>query len=243
MKTVLKSVFIVAGAIIFLNGLIVSFISNANLGIFLAIALGALIILTALFFGKIKAWIRIAFIVIISAAVILSSFLLIYGKTDTASFEEDAVIVLGAAVHGKTPSLTLRHRLDKAVDYHKENPDALIIVSGGQGNGEEITEAAAMKSYLTEKGVNPDIIIEEAKATSTYENFTLSKTILDTRLGDDYSACFITNEYHILRASLCAKQAGFSSIAHSHSNTTLSYLLPGVLRECLAVVKHIVFGG
>ena len=241
MKIILKSVFTALGAIIFLNGLIVSFISNPNMGIFLAIALGAALILTTLFFEKIKGWIRITFIVLISLAVVFSSFLLIYGKTDTTDFDEDAVIVLGAAVHGKTPSLTLRHRLDKAVQFHQNNPDTLIVVSGGQGNGEDITEAEAMKNYLTEKGVNPEVIIEESEATSTYENFTLSKSLLDTRLGDDYSVCFITNEYHVFRASFCAKQAGISDSTHFHSSTTLSYLLPGVLRECLAVIKYFIF--
>lgn len=240
MKIVLKSIFSILGAIIFLNGLFICFASNLNAGNFFTLGLGTFIIFTTILFEKISRWMRTIFIVLISITVIFSSFLLIYGKTNTTNYEEDAVIVLGAAVHGKTPSRTLRHRLDKAAQYHQNNPDALIIVSGGQGNGEDISEAEAMKTYLVEKGVNSDIIIKEAQATSTYENFTFSKSILDTRLGSNYNVCFITNEYHIFRALLCANQSGVYNAVHLYSSTTPSYLVPGVLRECLAVIKYVI---
>lgn len=239
MKILLKSVLGSLGAIIFLNGALICLVSNFNIGNILTLCLGAFIILTAVLFERFSHWLRIIFVAIISVAILFSCFLIIYGKTDNTTYKEDAVVVLGAAIHGKTPSRTLKHRLDVAVKYHQKNPDALIVVSGGQGLQEDISEAEAMKTYLIEKGVNPLVIIKEDKATSTYENFIYSKNILDTRLELDYTACFITNEYHILRASLCAKRAGITA-THSHSDTTLSYLIPGVLRECLAVVKYIV---
>ena len=240
MKNVLKIAFIVIGGAIFTNGALISLVSNLNAGNFFTLALGILIIFTSLFFEKLTIWLRIALLSPIAIAVVFSSFLIIYGKTDIATYQEDAIIVLGAAVHGKTPSLTLRHRLDKAVNYHQKNPQALIIVSGGQGAQEEISEAEAMEIYLIKNGVNPDKIIREDRATSTYENFLYSKDILETKLGSDYSYSFITNEYHVFRARSCAGRAISAKPTHLHSNTKLSYLLPGVLRECLAVVKYIV---
>ena len=167
--------------------------------------------------------------------------MIIYGKSDSTTYTEDAVIVLGAAVHGKSPSLTLKKRLDKAVEYHKQNPNAIIIVSGGQGAQEDISEAEAMEIYLIDQGVAADKIIKEDKSTSTTENFTFSKEILDKHFNKEYTTCFITNEYHVLRAADCAKDVGFDDISHLHSNTNLSYLMSGSLRECLAVIKHIVF--
>lgn len=242
MKVILKSIFAALGSVLFLNGVIICFVSNINIGNFLCIALGLLVVLTVLFFKKIATWLRIILVAAITIAVVFSSFLIMSGITDNITYKEDAIIVLGAAVHGKTPSRTLRHRLNKAAGYHEKNPDALIVVSGGKGPQEDITEAEAMKLYLIDKGVDPDVIIMEDKATSTYENFTYSKKLLDKKLGKKYKACFITNEYHILRASLCAKKAGLPTLSHLHSNTTLSYLAPGVLRECLAVMKYILLG-
>ncbi len=244
MKKLFKTIFLCLGAGIFINGIALFFVSNVNLGNFLTVAMGAVIMLFALLFKKLTKWFKIILISGISIAVVCSSFLIFYGKNDTATYEEDAIIVLGAAVHGKTPSLTLKRRLDKAAKYlkHNSNPDAAIIVSGGQGNGEDISEAEAMQNYLIENhSIPPERIIKEDKSTSTYENFAYSKEILDERLSDDYTAVFVTNEYHILRANLCAKRAGIKNTNHLHSNTTLSYLASGVLRECLAVVKYIFF--
>ncbi len=241
MKNIFKIVIAAIGGIITLNGVALFFVSNVNLGNFLTIILGAVILLVALCFKKLCKWLKILLITGLSIAVVFSSFLILYGKSDTATYQEDAVIVLGAAVHGKTPSLTLKKRLDKAIEYNKQNPDAIIIVSGGQGQGEDITEAEAMEKYLIDKGIPANRIIKETSATSTYENFELSKEILTEKFGNDYTVCFITNEYHIFRSSLCSKTAGYNDISYLHSNTNLSYLVSGSLRECLAVVKYAVF--
>lgn len=173
--------------------------------------------------------------------VALSCSLIIYGKGDSVTYNEDAVIVLGAAVHGKTPGLTLKKRLDAAVKYHSENPDALIIVSGGKGFQEDIPEAEAMQSYLIENGVDRNKIIKEESATDTYENFLFSKALADRNFNGDYTVAYITNEYHIFRSRLCAEKVGIKGATHLHSNTPVSYLISGTLREFLAVMKYIIF--
>ncbi len=240
MKTIFKIIIASIGGIITLNGVALFFVSNVNLGNFLSVGLGAAIILIALLFNKIAKWLKILILSGIGIIIVSSSFLIINGKNDTVTYKEDAVIVLGAAVHGKTPSHTLKNRLDKAVEYHAKNPDAIIIVSGGQGAQEDIPEAEAMKIYLIEHGVESDKIVKEEKATSTTENFKFSKEILTEHFGNDYTVAFVTNEYHISRASFCADNAGIKNTTHFHSNTSTSYLLSGVLRECLAFVYHLI---
>ena len=241
MKKLIKIIVAIIGVVIALNGVTLFFVSNANLGNLLTVLLGVFILFTTLFFSQIAKWLKTLVIAGISVAILFSSFLVIYGKSDTVTYKEDAVIVLGAAVHGTTPSLTLKKRLDKAVEYHEQNPDAIIIVSGGQGNGEDITEAAAMEKYLVEHGVNPNKITKEDRSTSTLENFVFSKEILDNYFEEEYTTCFVTNEYHVLRAADCAKSVGIFNASHLHSNTNLSYLISGSLRECLAVIKYTVF--
>ncbi len=240
-KRLVPTIFIVIGASICLNGVALFFVSNLNLGNFLTVALGAGIVLTVVFFKMLNTLLKTVIIVAICIATLFSGFLIIYGLSDNVTYKEDAVIVLGAAVHGDTPSLTLRKRLDAAVEYHSQNPNAIIVVSGGKGQGENVTEAEAMEKYLLEKGVSREVIIKESAATSTYENFLFSNRLIKEKLGENPSVAYITNEYHIMRAGLCAKRAGIESITHLHSNTNLSYIISGVLRECLAVIKYAVF--
>ncbi len=244
MKSFLKIILAIFGGIIAFNGFALFFVSNVNLGNFLSVLLGGIIIFVTLMFKNISKWLKSILIVCISVAIVCSSFLIIYGKSDNATYNEDAIIVLGAAVHGKTPSLTLKRRLDTATKYLKQNsnPNVIIVVSGGQGAQEDIPEADAMENYLIKNcSIPQEKILKENASTSTYENFKFSNQILTEKLGKDYTAVFITNEYHILRANLCAKRAGIKNINHLHSNTTLSYLISGALRECLAVVKYAIF--
>ena len=80
-------------------------------------------------------------------------------KPDT---EVPVVIVLGAQVKGTRPSRALERRLKKAEAFLKEHPDTLAVLSGGQGEGEDITEAQCMYDWLTEHGIaSRGLILEE----------------------------------------------------------------------------------
>ena len=103
----------------------------------------------------------------------------ISGGTDNITYKEDAIIVLGAAVRGEEISGALQKRLDVAIEYYQKNPDVVIVVTGGQGPQEDITEALAMERYLLANGIPKEKIIKEEKATSTYENFKFSKVLLN----------------------------------------------------------------
>ena len=225
---ILRYVYIIAGALITLNGIAVAFTSNMNAGTVVTLMVGSVLMLIGLLFGKVSLFPR---------------FLLIYGVTDTASGNEDALIVLGAGVHGKKLSVALRGRLDTALEYSKENPRAVIVVSGGQGPQEDISEASAMKKYLLEKGIPEDKVICEDTSTSTTENFRNSKALLDELFPDGFKAAFVTNEYHIFRAERVARAAGFEKIAHVHYSTRAISVIPSLLRECLAVAKYTLSGG
>ena len=135
----------------------------------------------------------------------------------------------------------LAYRLNEAVEYLKKNPKAVVIVSGGQGNGESISEAEAMRRYLEKRGVSPERIVKEDKSTSTYENFRFSKAIADKMLGYGYDAVFVTNDFHVFRAERIGKQAGLSL---NRMGAPLDWYVfwPCTLRESLAVAKHFVFG-
>ena len=89
----------------------------------------------------------------------------------------DYMIVLGAHVKGDVVSKSLAQRLDTAYEYacSEDGKECTIIVAGGKGKGESVTEASAMKRYLTEKGINPDRILMEDKSTDTQINIKLSR--------------------------------------------------------------------
>lgn len=174
--------------------------------------------------------------VLLFSALGFMAFLYAYGKTDTCDGTEDAVIVLGAGLRGEDVSLTLARRLDVAVAYHRRNPRALIVVSGGQGANEQIPEALAMRRYLTERGVPEELILMEDRSTDTSENFAFSKAMLEERLGRDFRTVVVTTDFHAFRAEILARHAG---LAVTRASSPLSwYQVPAnYLREMVAMIK------
>ena len=123
----------------------------------------------------------------------------------------DAVIVLGAALVGDQIPQGFQNRLDTALIYLAQNPDAIVVVSGGQGPTETIPAAYAMKRYLAANGIDPSRIIMEDRAASTFENFLFSQKLLTDRLGTlDFSVVYVTNDFHLLRARLLAWSVGIN---------------------------------
>jgi uncharacterized SAM-binding protein YcdF (DUF218 family) len=157
--------------------------------------------------------------------------------------EAQYVIVLGAGVNGKDPSLSLLNRLEAALAYLNKYPESKAIVSGGQGEGESITEAECMYQWLTKNGVAPDRVIKEDRAESTEENYKYSFEIIRSR-GDDPAdgVAVISSEYHLYRAKLLAARQGVD-VKLVAAKTSYPILMTNYfIREAFAVTYLHVFG-
>ena len=127
-------------------------------------------------------------------------------------FKSNYVIVLGAGVNGNVPSRPLRERLEAAKAYLEEHPQAVAVLTGGQGSHENISEAQCMYNWLTEKGISPDRLRMEDKATSTEENLRFSLDLIEEETGNrPETATVISNEYHLARATLYAQNEGIEA--------------------------------
>lgn len=240
-KKVLTCALYSLGGIFLLASLVGSVATDINPGTIFTFCIAAAILLFAFFFDKLHLAIRIAFLSLLTIGLLFTAFLPIYGSVDTVDYKEDAVIVLGAGLNGETPSKSLLFRLETAYDYAQKNPQAVIVVSGGQGEKESIPESTAMKRYLVQKGIDEERIIEENQSTNTEENLIFSKEILDNTFENSYRVAIISNDFHILRSQMFASSAGFASATHLSSRSPLSVFLPSTLRECVAVIYYGLF--
>lgn len=145
--------------------------------------------------------IGIPFVIFILAEIVICSAMI-----QTPDEHLEYLIVLGAQVRGKRVSNSLARRLDKAQTYLEQNPDTKVIVTGGKGKGEDITEAEAMRRYLVEKGIANERIRKEDQSTSTWQNLEFSQAFIRDRkkpIG------IVTNNFHVYRATLMAKRQGY----------------------------------
>ena len=243
MRKTVKILSIIAGALLLGNTFLMMVISNLNLGLVPVASLGSVLLGYGLLFEKLASKKLIHIVIACGLIALLSfgSFLAIYGGNDNADYSEETVIVLGCGIRGERVSVGLARRLDKAAEYHEKNPDAMIIVSGGQGPQEDIPEALAMKRYLIDKGIDEDKIIMEDKSTSTITNFRNSKAIMEEMGLSLSSVVFVTNGYHVYRAASYAKDEGFLEVSHLGTDI-IWYTIPmNYMREMMAVVKMWVF--
>lgn len=121
-----------------------------------------------------------------------------------APAEDATLVVLGCRTYGDRPSVMLASRLDAAYEYLTEHPEAVCVVSGGQGPDEPISEGEFMYQYLVKKGIAPERIYRETESTSTRENLQFSKKIIEAE-GLNPKIAIVTNEYHEYRASKIAE--------------------------------------
>lgn len=215
---------LLGAAIVLLFSPIASFVFNSGSAV--GMALGLLVFLLSLFFPRVKASIArlrtekrgkilLAVVSVLLVAVLVYvtavTALVVHGFSASQSIPENTpAIVLGCAVDGDKPSRMLQKRIDAAFEYLTENPQAKCILSGGKGDGENLSEAEAMYQSLVEKGISPERLYKEDSSTTTAENMQFSKAILESRdLGD--TVVLITTDFHQFRAGLLAEKYGLST--------------------------------
>ncbi|MCC8045405.1 MAG: YdcF family protein [Clostridiales bacterium] len=237
----------------------------------------ALILLRiALWYQRLHPYLWLRVITWIAVALLLTAFLVVLligsrvvGAMHTVPQQDlDYVIVLGAQVRGTKPSLSLLKRLERAAEYAEENPDTVLILSGGQGPDEGISEAECMYRYLTEAGISEDRLIREDASTSTRENLVFSSEIIRGLQISDYSGTasvlwaeteagttihgddsqmvtasvgVLSNDFHIYRALLLAKSVGYTNISGIPADSVLGMQPHNILREICAVLVMRVF--
>ena len=187
------------------------------------------------FFRKLTYW---AFLLTLTVFVIVEGCIIIGSVySPEPEIKPEYVIVLGAGIkEDGTPTLTLLNRLEKCVTYAGENPEAYIVVSGGQGRNEPEPEGQAMAKYLVARGVSSERIIIEDKSTSTMENFNFSKKLIN----DVKEVDFITNDFHIFRATILAGRNGLKAYGYG-TPTPGIVLINCYLREFFALFKSLIF--
>ncbi len=176
--------------------------------------------------------------------IFLSSFLIIEflvfrGMTETPEGPADTLIILGAKVNGSHLSITLQDRLAAARNYLEENPHAIAVVSGGQGKGEDISEAAAMRAALLAQGISAERILTEAQSTTTQENLLYSQRILEEAGHPVQRVLIVTSDYHVFRACQMAKKY-FPSVEGLPGKSDTALRMNYAIREYFAVVKMLL---
>jgi vancomycin permeability regulator SanA len=129
------------------------------------------------------------------------------GRSDEAR-AVDAIVVLGAAQYDGRPSPQLAARLDHAVSLWNDGLAPVVIVTGGNQEGDRFTEASTSAAYLVERGVPSSAIVQEDAGSTTHDSLDRARTLVDESVE---TVLIVTDPYHALRSKLTAEEVGFSA--------------------------------
>lgn len=169
---------------------------------------------------------------------------IIAGACQPPKAQADYMIILGCQVRGERISKMLKYRLDAALSYLENNEGTTVIVSGGQGAGEELSEALAMQQYLTANGIDGSRIIMEEQSTSTEENIRYSRKLMEENGGDATRSevIIVSNNFHVSRGVGIAKKQGIENASPLAAKCDTGMMPTYYVREALAVAKDLVAG-
>ena len=195
------------------------------------------------FFERFKKmrWLTITIAAMIISVLSFSAFLAAYGRRSTVDYTEDAILILGAGILRGEPRPSLQMRLDQARIYHSRNPSAMIIVTGGLGYGQVISEAESMANYLISHGIPAGQIILEDMAHSTYTNMSFSRDVIDAHFETPPKVAIVTSNFHMFRSVRFARMHGIDAAVYSAS-TPLVGMPFYYVREVAAVIKMWIIG-
>ena len=188
--------------------------------------------------SKLHKIVKILFIIFIIFSLIcflIIQTLIISHFSDQGIDKLNYLIVLGAQVYNDKPSVVLKFRLDKAIEYLMDNPETKCIVSGGQGDNEPKPEAEVMAQYLIENRISPNQIIQENQSMTTEENLKNSIQLME----EQASIGIVTNNFHLFRALQLAKKLNIENVYGIAAPSTFFYLPNNLLREFLAYLKFL----
>ena len=186
-------------------------------------------VLVAFVVGAVVLWL------VFLAAVVIAS------RRDSAA-PADAIVVLGAAQYDGRPSPVLRARLDHAATLFRRGLAPLVIVTGGVGTGDTVSEATVGRRYLVASGL-PDAAVEAESAGRT-SAASVRAAARSMRVHGGTRAIFVSDGFHMLRLGFLARRLGlqpFGSPAPespitSNSRREFGYLLAESVKAPVALL-------
>ena len=194
-----------------------------------------------------KKWL-IALLALIAAGIAAFAALLgivLAGSHDEIHGQPAVMIILGCQVREDGPSILLKDRLDRALDYWEGHPGLTIVVSGGRGENEPVSEARCMADYLVEQGVPEGQILLEERSLNTYQNLRYSQELLASQGCDTaQGVVVVSNGFHLARVRMLWSRVwggtcNLSTLAAPSSHAGARFSM--YLREPLALVKSFLF--
>lgn len=183
------------------------------------------------------------FFAFIAYFLTVSGFML-SGALTSPPKENCDILILGSGIDGDQPDIMLKRRLDEAIEYLNENPDARAVCCGGKSPWKAYSEAEVMRMYLTKHGIDESRIYLDEESTSTRENIVYARELIDglSEEGEPRALAVCTSNFHVYRAKEFARREGLGQVYGLPSSTPVHILPAFWIREFFGISRMWLLG-
>ncbi len=177
-----------------------------------------------------------ALLLLTAAWLLILVTIVVLGQRDGAA-PADAIVVLGAAQYEGRPSPVLRARLDHAITLWEQGLVPRMILTGGQGERDTLSEAAVGRRYMIARGVPDTAIVLEARGRTSSQSLQAVATYLRGGNGGA-RVILVSDQFHMFRLWILARRFGLDPLlspAHGSPIATSPRRWTYVLLESLKV--------
>ncbi|WP_105205140.1 YdcF family protein [Neobittarella massiliensis] len=150
-------------------------------------------------------WVLLGFLLLEGLLFLAGSLLLCCFPRYRHGGNDSCIVVLGCRVRGQIPSKMLARRLQKAHQLLVQNPHACCVVTGGQGEDEEVPEAEVMAAWLAQRGIDAERIYREDCSRSTRQNLQFAAQIIEQQ-DLPRRVIVVSDFYHLARGCIYARR-------------------------------------
>lgn len=197
--------------------------------------------------GRAPAWVKALLALILAGAAafgVLTAVIWDGGQTRIVN-DPEVMVIFGCQVKPWGPSVLLQDRLDAALDYLEDHPDITVVVSGGQGSDEPVSEAQCMYGYLTAHGADGEKIVLEDQSRNTWQNINNTLALMqEEQAAPTGKFILVSSDFHLARIKMLWNRAWPGTCSLSTLAAPVSHFPSQVkmfFREPLALVKSFVF--
>lgn len=190
-----------------------------------------------------KTFLLVLLVTVVLCFCALEGVVLRTGKTEIHG-DPGVMVIFGCQVKPWGPSVLLQDRLDTALNYLKDHPDTAVIVTGGKGDDERLSEAQCMYDYLTAHGVDGERIMMEDQSRNTWQNVNYTMDLLGEKgYSTTADLLAVSSDFHLARIRMLygrvTGEQSLSTLAAPVSHVPSRIIM--FFREPLALVKSYIF--
>jgi uncharacterized SAM-binding protein YcdF (DUF218 family) len=177
---------------------------------------------------------RLAIPIFLAAAVVYTSSLimvLVVSQQDQRQ-HVDAIVVLGAAQYNGRPSPVFRARLNHALGLYREGLAPLVVVTGGIGRGDTMSEALVGERYLRAHGIPDSAVAAAGEGRTTKTSMTAVAAWLHPRRIT--RVILVSDPFHMFRLRLEARRTELEAFTSPTESSPISENPPLELRYLFA---------